>query len=160
MKLGPLFWLGVFPIIFIPLVIYVIMFTPLLDKFDELSIRNSLPDRVNRIAGIKIPKNVKVLDIVSVSAMNGEGRVSIVLELTDQQKQEVIEQITKNSNWQSNFTTQCLTDGELKNLHSGLNNSLFKQNNSYTYAKKIGPHISRNATFCLAQNVLRFEEFD
>lgn len=79
------------------------MFTPLLDKFDELSIRNSLPDRVNRIAGIKIPKNVKVLDIVSVSAMNGEGRVSIVLELTDQQKQEVIEQITKNSNWQSNF---------------------------------------------------------
>ncbi len=77
MKRWQLLALVIFPILGIPLAIYLILFTPLLDTLDKLSIRNNLPDRVNRIAGIKVSKDVKVLKLVVASAMNGEKWTSM-----------------------------------------------------------------------------------
>lgn len=78
------------------LAIATILFTPFLDEINKFDIRNHLSERVKQVTKIDMPKNAKVINIKSGSTFFGEGYSSIVLGLTSEETQALIEKVKKS----------------------------------------------------------------
>ncbi|XWK86314.1 MAG: hypothetical protein U7127_19100 [Phormidium sp.] len=99
------------------LAIATILFTPFLDEIDKIDIRIHLSERVKQITKIDMPKNTKVIDIKSASNFYGEGYRSIVLGLTSQETQALIEKVKNLPDWKWKFSSECLSTTKNQNLN-------------------------------------------
>lgn len=141
------------------LAISVIFFTPLLDEINKIDIRINLKERVKQITEIEMPKKAKVIDIKSVSSVNGEGFISISLRLTSQETQAFIEKVKNHPDWTWYFSIKCLSTAEKQTLNPEQQFALLKQGNSYSLNKSdTNKGINRQAVLCPKQNMLQLSE--
>ncbi|MFB2893560.1 hypothetical protein ACE1CI_11670 [Aerosakkonemataceae cyanobacterium BLCC-F50] len=135
------------------LAIATILFTPFLDEINKIDIRINLKERVKQITKIDMPKNAKVIEIKSASNFFGEGYSSIVLGLTSQETQALIEKIKNHPDWKWEFSSECLSTAEKQSLNPEQLRDLYGQDNSYRL-NKLEAGFNRQAVLCPKQNIL------
>ncbi|MFB2881925.1 hypothetical protein [Floridanema aerugineum] len=139
------------------LAIATILFTPFLDEINKFDIRNHLSERVKQVTKIDMPKNAKVINIKSGSTFFGKGYSSIVLGLTSQETQALIEKVKNLPDWKWKFSSECLSTTKNQNLNPEQLRDLDGQKNAYRL-NKLEAGFNRQAVFCPKQNRMLVRE--
>jgi hypothetical protein len=143
--------------LFFLLIVEFITGNPACRLLQATSIRLDLQNWANKVTGIEIPKNVKILTIKSFMSLTGAGGDTVYLQLTPKQAQSLLKQINGQPEWRLITEERTLTLCQLPSEYPIYQTEVLVKENQY-YERRIRSQEGENkATFCPAVNRLKIQ---